>query len=119
MNNIRKIIEERLENARNDYEKCEKNRDMFASIRVRGNIQAYQDCLNLIPTSRTEQEILKDFEKLGWKVTQNDDSCMIICFNGFARIVILKCAKQYSINNLCNMQEHKLLNELFEVWQWI
>ena len=68
---------------------------------------------------RTEQEILNDFEKRGWEVTQNDDSCMIICFDSFARIVILKCNKEYAINNLFNMQEHKLLHELFEVWQWL
>lgn len=68
---------------------------------------------------RTEQEILNDFEKSGWKVTQNDDSCIIICYGGFARIVILKCTKKYSINNLCNMREHKLLNELFTVWGWL
>ena len=68
---------------------------------------------------RTEQEILNDFEKLGWEVAQNDDSCMIICFDSFVRIVILKCYKEYAINNLFNMQEHKLLHELFEVWQWL
>ena len=68
---------------------------------------------------RTEQEILNDFEERGWEITQNDDSCMIICYGGFARIVILKYTKKYSINNLCNMQEHKLLHELFEVWQWL
>ena len=68
---------------------------------------------------RTEQEILKDFEKLGWKVTQNDDSCMIICFDSFARIVILKCNKEYAINNLFNMQEHKLLTDLFLCWGWL
>ena len=111
MYNIRKIIERRLDNARLDFNKT--TREFNAELK--GSILAYQDCLNLFPQPRTEQEILNDFEKLGWKVTQNDDSCMIICFNGFARIVILKCAKQYSINNLCNMQEHKLLNELFEV----
>lgn len=115
MNNIRKIIEERLENARNDYG----NTTREPQLELKGQMEAYHDCLNLIPAPRIEQEILNDFEKLGWEITQNDDSCMIICFNGFARIVILKCAKRYSINNLCNIQEHKLLNELFEVWQWI
>lgn len=68
---------------------------------------------------RTEQEILKDFEKLGWKVTQNDDSFIIICFDDFARIIIIKCTKTYSVGNLCNIQEHKLLNELFTVWGWL
>lgn len=137
MNNIRKIITERLENAKLDYQSIAFTRASGKTLLI-AQINAYQDCLNLIeqnfnnsqlgimssqelsyyantPAPRTEQEILNDFEKLGWKVTQNDDSCMIICFNGFARIVILKCAKRYSINNLCNMQEHKLLNELFEV----
>lgn len=116
MNNIRKIIEERLANAKNDLHYNDTNTELDWEL-LKGQIEAYQDCLNLIPTPRTEQEILNDFEKLGWKVTQNDDSCMILCFNGFARIVILKCDKRYSINNLCNMQEHKLLNELFIYWR--
>ena len=115
MNNIRKIITERLENARLDFGKTTRE----PNLELKGQIEAYQDCLNLIPAARIEQEILNDFEKVGWEITQNDDSCMIICFNGFARIVILKCAKRYSINNLCNIQEHKLLSELFEVWEWI
>ena len=68
---------------------------------------------------RTEQEILDDFEKLGWKVTQNDGAFMIICYHDFARIVILKCTKTYSIGNLFTIQEHKLLNELFTVWGWV
>ena len=121
MNNIRQIITERLENAKNDFLNAIKNGN--ATDREIGELQytvlTYQDCLNLIPAPRTEADILNDFEKLGWKVTQNDDSCMILCFNGFTRIVILKCNKQYSINNLCNMQEHKLLNELIEVWGWL
>lgn len=119
MNNIRKIIEERLENARLDYNRHSEIKEPVVKNYLKGQCHAYQDCLNLIPAPRTEADILNDFEKLGWEITQNDDSCMIICFNGFARIVILKCAKRYSINNLCNMQEHKLLNELFEVWQWV
>lgn len=118
MNNIKKIIEERLENADLESDKFDYDDQAIAFMFARGQVKAYQDCLNLIPAPRTEQEILNDFENLGWEVTQNDDSCMIICFNNFARIVILKCAKRYSINNLCNMQEHKLLNELFAIWGW-
>ena len=117
MNNIRKIITERLEN-----EKFQ-NLNEYSSLHTygfnEGINKALEVILNLLPAPRTEQDILNDFERLGWKVTQNDDSCMIICFNGFARIVILKCAKQYAINNLCNMQEHKLLHELFTVWGWL
>lgn len=68
---------------------------------------------------RTEQEILNDFEKSGWNITQNDDAFLILYYSGFDRIVILKYAKQYSIGILCNMREHKLLNELFTIWGWL
>lgn len=59
MNNIRKIIEERLDNARNDYG----NTTREPQLELQGQIEAYQDCLNLM-RPRTEQDILKDFEKL-------------------------------------------------------
>jgi hypothetical protein len=72
MNNIRKIIEERLENAIEERDKCEKNRDLFASIRVTGNIQICQELLNLIQP-RTEDELIKEFEKLGYKIEMNND----------------------------------------------
>ena len=70
MNNIRKIIEERLENARNDYYTYCDNSDMALSLtyKLEGQIEAYQDCLNLLPAPRTKADILKDFEKLGWYV---------------------------------------------------
>lgn len=83
MNNIRKIITERLENARLDFGKTTKE----PQLELKGQIEAYQDCLNLIeqnfnnsqlgimnsqeltfyankPTPKTEQDILNDFEKL-------------------------------------------------------
>jgi hypothetical protein len=86
---------------------------------------------------RTEADILKDFEKLGWKVaddytnltlkkkiTCNDEKFMWswICY-----ISIDKENKTYRVfknghfstdSYEINMQEHKLLNELFEVWGW-
>ena len=43
MNNIKQIIEERLENARNDYG----NTTREPQLELRGQIEAYQDCLNL------------------------------------------------------------------------
>lgn len=88
--------------------------------------------------NRTELEILKDFEALGWKVADgytkvtlkkklvcNDERFMWtwICY-----ISIDKENKTYAVFKNGNfstnhyditMQEHKLLNELFEVWQWI
>ena len=108
MNNIRKIIEERLDHAKMVY------RNASEILELKGQIDAYQDCLNLMQP-RTEQELIKEFEKLGWKVTQNDNGFIILCLSNIARIVILKQAKNYHINGPIGMQEHKLLNELFEV----
>ena len=43
---MRKILEERLENARNDYKCC----SFESTLRpiLSGQIEAYQDCLNLL-----------------------------------------------------------------------
>ena len=118
MNNIRQIITERLENVRNDYRVYPilSRNDM-----VLGQIQAYQDCLNLIDAPRTEADILKDFEKLGWIVSRNDEDDFALRLKGnpTCAIWIDKLTKEYSMSCCLDMQEHKLLNELFEVWQWI
>ena len=68
---------------------------------------------------RTEEEVLKDFEKLRWKITQNEKNCLILCYDVVARIGILKNSKNYYFNGLINMKEHKLLIELFQIWNWL
>lgn len=80
---------------------------------------------------RTEQEILKDFEALGYKIIENNKFTLKLsdCDGGY--LDIDKKDKMY-ILYLCdnddgswldvmwfNMQEHKLLNELFTIWRWI
>ena len=74
---------------------------------------------------RTEQEILKDFEKLGYVNISNIPT--IITLKNDNTIIVIKIKKQryrkYDNRDFepvdFTMQEHKLLNELFEVWQWI
>jgi hypothetical protein len=119
MNNIRKIIEERLENARNDWL-------LDKSDYLRAQMVSYRDCLNLIPAPRTEEELIKEFEKLGYKIEMNNDLFLeigryndefdmheYICFNKDEHIY-----EKYMLGGetmAFTMQEHKLLNELFEV----
>ena len=113
MNNIRKIIAEKIANLK------DKRVTDYADGFNDGLIEAFKIFLEELPSPRTEQEILKEFEKLGWEVTQNDNGFIILCLSNIARIVILKQAKNYHINGLSNMQEHKLLNELFECYGWL
>lgn len=69
-------------------------------------------------TKRTEQEILKDFEALGWLITSQTETHIELNYDGL-KLLIWKSDKTYMFDNFIDMQEHKLLNELFEVWQWI
>ena len=79
--------------------------------------------------NRTEQEIIKEFEKLGYKVEQDNDMFLeighfddeleyeYICFNKDEHTY-----EKYMLGGetmAFTMQEHKLLNELFECWRWI
>lgn len=121
MNNIRQIIEERLDNARNDW--LLDKRDY-----LRGQMVSYRDCLNLFPELRTETDILNDFEMLGYKITSNTNYIRFTDYDKGIEIRIDFECKSYCKydRDLCEltyeiitMQEHKLLNELFEVWQWI
>ena len=127
---MRKILEERLENARNDYYYLQKNSDGsddYKLSEIIGQMEAYADVLNLVlPTPRTEQKILKDFEALGYVIVRNDNSILKMENNNYIRIQINKgeCYMNYDkssphLSMPITIQEHKLLNELFEVWQWI
>ena len=109
---MRKILEQRLENARNDWLLDKKDY-------LRGQMVAYRDCLNLIPAPRTEQYILKDFETLGWKVSINNSLKLRMSKHCFAELEIDKLEEMYIYNGYLTMQEHKLLNELFECYSWL
>lgn len=82
---------------------------------------------------RTEEEILKDFEKLGYVVVYDSDYNFIMEkpnkvqggvyginidkeFKVFTKFTFFECR-----NHLMHItiQEHKLLNELFQCWRWI
>jgi hypothetical protein len=115
MNNIRKIIEERLGNAMNDYLLANNTTKIY----LRGQIEAYQDCLNLFPAPRTEAELIKEFEKLGWKVYANNNEILWLELEGYGLIQIDKIDKSYKVTFAITIQEHKLLNELFICWGWL
>ena len=66
---------------------------------------------------RTEQEVLKDFEKLGWKVIENNKNWLKI-ENMEHEILICKMVEEYCCDWIFK-NEHKLLNELFTIWGWI
>ena len=74
---------------------------------------------------RTEEEILKDFEKLEYEIQQNNKIRLIMyCYD--ISIYIDKFeqtfGKEDTLSNEANrfdMQEHKLLHELFTCWGWL
>lgn len=70
---------------------------------------------------RTEQEILKDFEKLGYEVKEYSDGLCFFKIGGYKIDIRKNIRKDYAImgSGYMNMQEHKLLHELFKCWEWI
>ena len=80
---------------------------------------------------RTDEEVLKDFEKLGYEV-DNDDDALILSLQEtlgaiirYVTIFVSKRRKRYMVKSISEtfqsigMEEHKLLNELFTIWGWI
>lgn len=83
---------------------------------------------------RTEQEILKDFEKLGYKRNENDHEYIIrlekenekyVLRLEINKVVLGYCKyeirKEDCFEKTINikMSEHKLLHELFTIWGWL
>ena len=68
---------------------------------------------------RTEQDVLNDFEKLGWKILINNKEEITLRYGWVGKLFISRCFKYYQFECSINIQEHKLLNELFIIWGWI
>jgi hypothetical protein len=95
---------------------------------------------------RTEEEVLKDFEKLDYKILENTDRKLVLIKrikNPYTleniKIVFYKEEEVYRkflihwktsktgkiisepkvVSFVIFLQEHKLLNELFSIWGWL
>lgn len=133
MNNIRKIITERLENAREEHYYLLKNSDGsddYKLSEIIGQMEAYADVLNLVlPAPRTEQDILNDFEKLGYEFAKftvcyhlKKDmgaicKTIIINKNTHSYCCVIDNCTPHLIAGEIELQEHNLLSELFTIWR--
>ena len=74
---------------------------------------------------RTEEEVLKDFKKLGYKITSNDEVSMYLekqlyIIRVFKISKCYDCQYKYSSSSfILDLEDHKLLHELFEIWRWL
>lgn len=88
--------------------------------------EEYQEQLDLLEM-RTEQDILDEFEILGYKVEVNDEKELVLSHSNFYQLKVNKQAQGYlAVNRFNNrngimfdLAEHKLLNELFIIWGWL
>lgn len=76
---------------------------------------------------RTEQDVLDEFEILGYKLVTNNDKELTLQHSDFYTLKVNKKAQGYlAINRFNNrtgimfdLLEHKLLHELFCIWGWL
>ena len=76
---------------------------------------------------RTEQDIIDEFIILGYKLVSNNENQLVLNHSNFYTLIINKKAKGYLAENRFNnskgsffdMREHKLLNELFNIYGWL
>ena len=95
-----------------------------------GYSKAIDDVLSLISHKRTEEEVLKEFEEHGYKVFRNDDIQLKLIMKDSIYynyvIDVIKPEKSYD-KSMCNKYgvlpdliefwEHKLIDELFDIWE--
>ena len=79
---------------------------------------------------RTEQDVLNDFEKLGYEFSEftkcywlrkdniKNDLTIVIDKELHNYRCVLEIKGDFHYGDI-GMQEHKLLNELFTIWGWI
>ena len=72
---------------------------------------------------RTEEEVIKDFEKLGWTIRLwSGIDTHIFCkgHTAFGEYISFDLEnKGYYSECYLDMEEIKLLHELFEIWGWL
>ena len=68
---------------------------------------------------RTEEQILQDFEELGYSVMFQNYIWLELERNDDEYIRMFKCDETYTSSVVLGMQEHKLLTELFNLWGWL
>ena len=79
---------------------------------------------------KNEEEVLKEFRKLDYKIIKNDEQFLILYFyNPNSVSFYINVDKHFQTyccyasrgETICpiELQEHKLLNELFTIWGWI
>ena len=68
---------------------------------------------------RTEEQILQDFEELGYSAMFQNHTHLELERNDVEYIRIFKWDETYTSSAVLGMQEHKLLTELFNLWGWL
>jgi hypothetical protein len=74
---------------------------------------------------RTEEQVFNDFKELGYSLKQNQDNNRYVLSNEDEFFIIIGrkrqwyCKKDEHTSYLpISVREHKLLHELFEIWEW-
>lgn len=69
---------------------------------------------------RTEKEILRDFNRSGFKIVENNQRWIVLLKTRTdERLFIYKKKKVYSAHFKVSVRVHKLINELYQVWGWL
>ena len=69
---------------------------------------------------RTEKEVLKDFNRSGLKIVENNQRWIVLLKTRTdERLFIYKIKKVYSAQFRVSVRVHKLINELYQVWGWL
>ena len=75
---------------------------------------------------RTEEQVIKDFEKIGYKLTQVNEYLIKLqkewdgILIDFKNKTYLKSYGTFDFDSVSiTVEEHKLLHELFKCWGWI
>ena len=69
---------------------------------------------------RTEEEILKDFSKLGWEVVdRNKDHLTLFNLRKDTRIFMYFKSKRLSFHDKVDLKVFRLVVELTKCWGWL
>ena len=70
---------------------------------------------------RTEKEVLKDFMHLGYSIYSNKEKVIFKWYDVEEAFYIDKSKQVFETTNdyFIDMNEYKLLHELFEIWGWL
>lgn len=126
MNKYQEALNELYKQRSERYKVYQKHKDWSKEIiefdKVGDSLRTLQELVDEKYNNPTEEEVLKEFEELGYEISEEIRYCrpFMIIEKGYSIMISIdkKEKEYYTSLGYISLQLHKLLTKLFKAWGW-